>query len=193
MSAVCARICWLIRHFILKWPHYGGFFRGRDTSPRHTTQRSVGLSLKRVFEISPALVSGTPPPGIVKRLEHMFNRDRSTPYQLSSPPILFLPLSFSYSFSPPSLCGSGLGEPIYATGQLSTGQPGRLQRSLKCEMLFLGLHRTHTHTHKKWSSGENKSCHILNSGDTRWMCNQVTLLYFAFTNKPPGPSENHYQ
>lgn len=41
-------------------------------------------------------------------------------------------ISVFYSLTSFSLlCGSGLGDPIYVTRQLSTGQPGRLQRSLK--------------------------------------------------------------
>lgn len=45
---------------------------------------------------------------------------------------------------------------------------------LNCEMLFLGLHWM-----QKWSSGENKSCHIVNSSDVQWICNQVMLLHTA--------------
>lgn len=103
----------------------------------------------------------------------MLNWDRSTPQQMLSH-CFCVP----YSLSQLPSCKSGLLDVIYVTRQLPTGQHGRLQRGLKCEMLFLGLHRK-----QKSSSGENKSCDILNSLDVQWMCNQVMLLYFPF---PPN-------
>lgn len=84
-----------------------------------------------------------------------------------------------------SRCGSGLVDPIYETRQLPTGRPGRMQRSLKCEMLFLGIHRM-----QKWGSGENKSRCILNSLALQWLCNQVTLLYFVFHQQAISQPEN---
>lgn len=135
-------------------------------------------------EALPALVSGKPPLGIMTRTwAHVKLRQIFSPTN-----VIIRFLCLSYSLTPFSPCESGLVDPIYVTRQLPTGQPDRLQRSLKCEMLFLGLHRM-----QKWCSGENKSCHILNSLDVQWMWNQVMLLYFVPSptpNKPPYPIEN---
>lgn len=127
-------------------------------------------------EALPALVSGKPPLGIMTRTwAHVKLRQIFSPTN-----VIIRFLCLSYSLTPFSTCESGLVDPIYVTRQLPTGQPDRLQRSLKCEMLFLGLHRM-----QKWSSGENKSCHILNSLDVQWLWNQVMLLYFV----PPHPQQ----
>lgn len=143
----------------------------------HNTKRCGALE---VFAVLPALVSGTAPLGVMTRPEHTLNWDRSTPQQMLSSCY-----SVSQSLTPFSHCESGLVDPIYVTRQLPTGRPGRLQRSLKCEMLFLGLHRI-----QKWSSGENKSCCILNSLEVQWLCNQVMLLYFVFHQRAISHPEN---
>lgn len=72
----------------------------------------------------------------------MLNWDKSTPYQLLSSGFSIF---FFFLFFPPPY-GSGLEDLVSVTGQLSE------EHSLRCEMLFLGLHRM-----QNWSSGENTS------------------------------------
>lgn len=129
---------------------------------------------KEAFQVLPALISGRPPFGITKRPENMFNRDRSTPHQLLSSCF-----SISYSDSPFALCGSGLGDPIYATRQLSTGRPGRLQ----CGVLFAGLHRIQ----KMQLRREQVKSHTEQHGHTGCVIRSHCCI-FAFMLNPRCPS-----
>ena len=173
----CERICWVT-------PSQNGLIRVDsslavtfDLIPILQHNRNVGL-LRFLKRRLPSFLA----PLLLMPPELMLNWDRSTPQQMFSHCFCF-----PYSLTQLLSSKSGPLDVIYVTQQLPTGQHARLQRVLKCEMLFIGLHRM-----QKSSSGENKSCDILNSLDVQWMCNQVMLLYFPFPDKqPPYPGEDH--